>query len=188
VAGARRARPESRANVILVVFGTTGELIKLAPVLLRLDARRRRYLLATTGQQVQQIPGFLDQFGLRQPDLWLAAGPGASARNLTSRVSQVTAPGRVNATNARIAEGPGRPPCRSRDTMTTVLGSMIGWSVRPVAHIEGGLRAKTCGTPSRRSSIASSATALSRTTTRRVPGLPEPARWRGRRRVEHDPR
>ena len=60
--------------VILVVFGTTGELIKLAPVLLRLDERGHRYVLATTGQQVQQIPAFLEQFGLRQPDLWLARG------------------------------------------------------------------------------------------------------------------
>ena len=35
--------------MILVVFGTTGELIKLAPVLLGLEARGHRYLLATTG-------------------------------------------------------------------------------------------------------------------------------------------
>ena len=35
---------------------------------------RRPYLLATTAQQVQQIPSFLEQFGLRQPDLWLARG------------------------------------------------------------------------------------------------------------------
>ena len=62
--------------MILVVFGTTGELIKLAPVLLRLDERGHRYLLATTGQQVQQIPSFLEQFGLREPDLWLARGAG----------------------------------------------------------------------------------------------------------------
>ena len=53
-----------------------GELIKLAPVLLRLDARGHRYVLATTGQQVQQIPIFLDGFGLRQPDLWLGRGAG----------------------------------------------------------------------------------------------------------------
>jgi len=60
--------------VILVVFGTTGELIKLAPVLLRLEEERCDYVLATTGQQVQQIPSFLEQFGLRQPDVWLARG------------------------------------------------------------------------------------------------------------------
>ena len=68
--------------MILVVFGTTGELIKLAPVLLRLDERGHRYILATTGQQVQQIPSFLTQFGLRQPDLWLARG--AAGRDLST--------------------------------------------------------------------------------------------------------
>ena len=41
--------------MILVVFGTTGELIKLAPVLLRLDERGHPYVLATTGQQVLGI-------------------------------------------------------------------------------------------------------------------------------------
>ncbi len=71
--------------MILVVFGTTGELIKLAPVLLRLEERGHPYVLATTGQQVQQIPIFLDQFGLRQPDLWLARG----ARGRDLRVNSV---------------------------------------------------------------------------------------------------
>ncbi len=46
--------------MILVIFGTTGELIKLAPVLLLLEQRGHRYLLATTGQQVEQIPSFLE--------------------------------------------------------------------------------------------------------------------------------
>src|SRR5262249_1701283 len=79
---ARRPPAPTRCGgtVILVVFGTTGELIKLAPVLLRLDERGHPYVLATTGQQVQQIPGFLEQFGLKQPDLWL--GRGANGRDL----------------------------------------------------------------------------------------------------------
>ena len=40
--------------MILVVFGTTGELIKLAPVLVRLDALGHRYVLLSlngTGNQ-----------------------------------------------------------------------------------------------------------------------------------------
>ena len=67
--------------MILVVFGTTGELIKLAPVLLQLEQRGHTYVLATTAQQVQQIPLFLEQFGLRQPDVWLARG--ARGRDLS---------------------------------------------------------------------------------------------------------
>jgi UDP-N-acetylglucosamine 2-epimerase (non-hydrolysing) len=127
--------------VILVVFGTTGELIKLAPVLLRLDARGHPYVLATTGQQVQQIPSFLEQFGLRQPDVWLARG--AKGRDL--RVNS-DIPGWL----ATVARRWARARRRLRrtplvlvhgDTMTTVLGSLMGRSLRAtVAHIEGGLR------------------------------------------------
>jgi UDP-N-acetylglucosamine 2-epimerase (non-hydrolysing) len=134
--------------VILVVFGTTGELIKLAPVLLLLEQRRHGYLLATTGQQVEQIPSFLDQFGLRQPDLWL--GRGARGRDL--RVNR-NIPGwlgtvtrsylrRRGSLRRSLRDGAGGPLVLVQgDTMTTVLGALLGRSLRvPVAHIEGGLR------------------------------------------------
>jgi UDP-N-acetylglucosamine 2-epimerase (non-hydrolysing) len=134
--------------VILVVFGTTGELIKLAPVLLRLDARGNEYLLATTGQQVQQIPAFLDQFGLRQPDLWFASG--ASGRDLHANSDIPGWLGRASRSFARnrarlqraLRAGPGRPLVLVHgDTMTTVLGAAMGRALRvPVAHIESGLR------------------------------------------------
>jgi UDP-N-acetylglucosamine 2-epimerase (non-hydrolysing) len=119
--------------VILVVFGTTGELIKLAPVLLRLDERGHAYLLATTGQQVEQIPGFLEQFGLRQPDVWL--GQGAKGRDLrinsdipgwlaTVMRSWLRERRKVRRT---LRGSPGRPLVLVHgDTMTTVLGSMLG--------------------------------------------------------------
>ena len=134
--------------MIAVVFGTTGELIKLAPVLLRLERRGHPYLLLTTGQQVQQIPSFLDQFGLRQPDVWL--GRGRNGRDLRVNAdipswltsvarSWLRARRRVRQT---LRDGHGRPLVLVHgDTMTTVLGSMIGRSLRTtVAHIEGGLR------------------------------------------------
>jgi UDP-N-acetylglucosamine 2-epimerase (non-hydrolysing) len=134
--------------VILVVFGTTGELIKLAPVLLRLEDRGHRYLLATTGQQVEQIPGFLEQFGLRQPDLWLARGAGGrdlrTNRDIPgwlSTVSRSFARSRRRLRGELLA-GPGKPLVLVHgDTMTTVLGASMGRALRfPVAHIEAGLR------------------------------------------------
>jgi UDP-N-acetylglucosamine 2-epimerase (non-hydrolysing) len=134
--------------VILVVFGTTGELIKLAPVLLRLDARKGEYLLATTGQQVEQIPSFLEQFGLRQPDVWLARG----SRGRDLRVNR-NIPGWLTTVVRSFARrrgrlrhalraGPGEPLVLVHgDTMTTLLGAMMGRSLRiSVAHIESGLR------------------------------------------------
>ncbi len=134
--------------MILVVFGTTGELIKLAPVLLRLDERGHHYMLATTGQQVQQIPRFLEQFGLRQPDLWLARGAGgrdlrtnADIPGWATRVTRTFARSRRRLRDA-LRSGPGHPLLLVHgDTMTTVLGATIGRMLRvPVAHIEAGLR------------------------------------------------
>ena len=156
--------------MILVVFGTTGELIKLAPVLLRLDQRGHPYLLATTGQQVQQIPGFLEQFGLHQPDLWLAHG--AQGRDLSVNadipgwVVRVTRSWLRHCRGVRRAlrEGPGRQLVLVHgDTMTTVLGSMIGRSLRAsVAHIEGGLRSYDLRHPFPEELNRKLATALSR--------------------------
>jgi UDP-N-acetylglucosamine 2-epimerase (non-hydrolysing) len=156
--------------VILVVFGTTGELIKLAPVLLRLHERGHPYVLATTGQQVQQIPGFLEQFGLRQPDVWLASG--RKGRDL--RVNADIPGWLANVTRAWLRErrrvrhtlrvGPGSPLVLVHgDTMTTVLGSMIGRSLRTtVAHIEGGLRSYDLRHPFPEELNRKLATALSR--------------------------
>jgi UDP-N-acetylglucosamine 2-epimerase (non-hydrolysing) len=134
--------------VILVVFGTTGELIKLAPVLLRLDRRGSRYVLATTAQQVEQIPAFLEQFGLRQPDVWLARGSGGRDLRVNGDI-----PGwfatvfrsylrHRDALRRTLLGGRGRPLVLVHgDTMTTVVGALIGRSLRvPVAHVEGGLR------------------------------------------------
>jgi UDP-N-acetylglucosamine 2-epimerase (non-hydrolysing) len=134
--------------LILVIFGTTGELIKLAPVLLRLDGRGHPYVLATTGQQVQQIPSFLDQFGLRQPDVWLARGAGGRDLRVNSDIpgwlARVTRAWLRERRQLRrtLRASRGRPLVLVHgDTMTTVLGSMMGRSLRvTVAHIEGGLR------------------------------------------------
>jgi UDP-N-acetylglucosamine 2-epimerase (non-hydrolysing) len=137
-----------RGAVILVVFGTTGELIKLAPVLLRLDERGHRYVLATTGQQVQQIPVFLRQFGLRQPDLWLAQGVrGRDLRTNGDIPGWLSTVWRTFGRQRRrlrgtLRSGGGSPLVLVHgDTMTTVLGATMGRALRTrVAHIEAGLR------------------------------------------------
>ncbi|MGZ4400105.1 MAG: UDP-N-acetylglucosamine 2-epimerase [Gaiellaceae bacterium] len=141
--------------MILVVFGTTGELIKLAPVLVRMRRRGLEYVLATTGQQVQQIPGFLRQFGLDAPDLWLARG--AQGRDLRSNgdiprwLRDVGRSFRQN--RGWLRQALHRDTSSSLvlvhgDTMTTVLVSVMGRGLRvPVAHIEGGLRSHDLRNP-----------------------------------------
>jgi UDP-N-acetylglucosamine 2-epimerase (non-hydrolysing) len=134
--------------VILVIFGTTGELIKLAPVLLRLDGRGHEYVLTTTGQQVEQIPSFLEQFGLRQPDLWFARGAGRRDLRVNGDIpGWFAAVARSflrhrQALRRSLSIGTGRPLVLVHgDTMTTVLGAGMGRSLHvPVAHVEGGLR------------------------------------------------
>ena len=134
--------------MICVVYGTTGELIKLAPVLDRLLSRGHPYMSVTTAQQVEQIPPLLEQFGLPAPDLWL--GNGAGGRDLQTK-SDV--PGWLATVLTRFARegrklrrglrtGAGRPLVLVHgDTMTTVLGAALGRVLRTgVAHIEGGLR------------------------------------------------
>jgi UDP-N-acetylglucosamine 2-epimerase (non-hydrolysing) len=134
--------------VIAVIYGTTGELIKLAPVLVRLRDRGEPFLNVTTGQQVQQIPALLDSLELPQPDLWLARG--ANGRDLgTSRdipgwfagVLRTFLQGRRRL-RASLTAGATRPLVLVHgDTMTTVLGAAMGRALHvPVAHIEGGLR------------------------------------------------
>jgi UDP-N-acetylglucosamine 2-epimerase (non-hydrolysing) len=134
--------------VILTIYGTTGELIKLAPVLERLRAGGHRYLSATTGQQVSQIPVFLDAFGLPQPDLWLGRGSGGrdlrASRDIPGWAAGVAARFARNRGRLRreLRAGPGRPLVLVHgDTMTTVLGALMGRALgAPVAHVEAGLR------------------------------------------------
>ena len=165
--------------MILVVFGTTGELIKLAPVLLRLDERSHPYLLATTGQQVQQIPGFLEQFGLRQPDLWLARGaggrdlrvnsdiPGWAARVVRSWLRERRRVLRV------LRDGPGRPLApgsRGHDDDGARQRRSAGRCAPRSRTSKAACAATTCAILSRRSSTERLQPRSAGSTTRRVPG------------------
>jgi UDP-N-acetylglucosamine 2-epimerase (non-hydrolysing) len=134
--------------VICAVYGTTGELIKLAPVLSRLRARGHPFLTVTTGQQVTQIPRFLDELGLPQPTLWLGYGRGGRdlsvVRDIAPWLPGVVARSVQHAAGLRrrLRRGKGRPAFVVHgDTMTTVLGAVLGRVLgMPVAHIESGLR------------------------------------------------
>ncbi|HVM16162.1 MAG TPA: UDP-N-acetylglucosamine 2-epimerase [Gaiellaceae bacterium] len=131
--------------MIAAVFGTTGELIKLAPVLARIRARGGSYVGVTTAQQVSQLPPLLDLIGLPQPDVWLARG--RAGRDLRTTADIPPWLGRVAVTAARTAPGlrrrlgDGGLVLVHGDTMTTVVGAMLGRALRlPVAHLEAGIR------------------------------------------------
>ncbi len=134
--------------MILVVYGTTGELIKLMPVLSRLQERRSGFMQASTGQQTQQIPRLLELAGLPPVDLWLARGSRGrdlrAARDIPGWAATVA----VNfarqraGLRRRLAGGEGKPLVLVHgDTMTTLYGALLGRLLGfPVAHIESGLR------------------------------------------------
>jgi len=134
--------------MIAVVFGTTGELIKLAPVLRALRERGAPAFTLCTGQQVEQIPALLDDFGLPQPDVWL--GRGYRGRDLERAgwvpiwlTGVVAAFLRQRRALCRRLRAPSSAPLVlvHGDTFTTVIGALIGRSVGvPVAHLEAGLR------------------------------------------------
>jgi UDP-N-acetylglucosamine 2-epimerase (non-hydrolysing) len=134
--------------MIAVTYGTTGELIKLLPVLDRLRRRGISYISVTTAQQVEQIPGLLDSFDLPQPDIWLAHGAHGHDLRTNREVPgwflsvAVTFGRRGRELRRRLKGGPGRPLVLVHgDTMTTVIGSAMGRLLGlPVAHIEAGLR------------------------------------------------
>ncbi len=134
--------------MIIVVFGTTGELIKLAPLLTALAQRGTPAWTMCTGQQTRQIPSLLTDFGLEQPDVWLAHGFRGRdlerAQWIPPWLAHVGASftARYAAIRARGRQAPTRPLLIVHgDTFTTVLGAMMGRAAGlPVAHIEAGLR------------------------------------------------
>lgn len=90
--------------MILVIFGTTGELIKLMPVLVRLTRRRQAFLLVSTGQQVTQIPRLLELAGLPRSTSGWPRGRAAEifVRAVTSRGGRQPSRGAMSAAMGRF--------------------------------------------------------------------------------------
>jgi UDP-N-acetylglucosamine 2-epimerase (non-hydrolysing) len=134
--------------MIAFTFGTTGELIKLAPVLRRLEDRGAPLLRICTAQQAAQILPMLSDFGLSEPDVWLAHGHRGEDLERPRHIPRWLAEVSVNLARhrrsiaAQIRTGGARPLMVVHgDTMTTVIGAVIGRLLRvPVAHIEAGMR------------------------------------------------
>jgi len=133
--------------MIAVVYGTTGELIKLSPVMVQLSERGVPALTLCTGQQAEQIPTMLDDFTLPQPDFWLSHGK--NGRDLERPLDLLPWLFQVSVSFARHRRtlkarlGSSTRPLLivHGDTFTTVLGAVMGHALRvPVAHIEAGMR------------------------------------------------
>jgi len=134
--------------VICTIYGTTGELIKLWPVLRGIGERGGHFVNVTTAQQVAQIPGLLTQLDLPQPDVYLARGRDGrelhTNRDIPPWLASVARGFVANrGTLQRLMRQDGAPPLVlvHGDTMTTVVGAIVGRALgAPVAHIEAGVR------------------------------------------------
>ena len=127
--------------MIHIVLGTKAQLVKMAPVMVRLRERGIAYRFVHTGQHRATMDEMLEEFRLKQPDLVLYSG------------SDVVSPIQMAAWTARILT-----KCALRrgeifgddragivlvhgDTLSTLLGALMGRVARlRVGHVESGLR------------------------------------------------
>jgi UDP-N-acetylglucosamine 2-epimerase (non-hydrolysing) len=132
--------------MIVFVYGTTAEAIKLGPVIRRLVSQGVQVEQWVTFQQARTVFASIGELGLPEPAEVLAMG--ARGRPLAGVLDAViwsfSIAGWLSKNGRRLR----RRLAASQsivvvhgDTMTSVVGSLIGKALRtPVAHVEAGLR------------------------------------------------
>jgi UDP-N-acetylglucosamine 2-epimerase (non-hydrolysing) len=127
--------------MIHVVLGTKAQLVKMAPILVRLRDRELPHRFIHTGQHRATIAEMLGEFGLREPDVVLHRGedvvslPQMAIWMARILARCVTAREKIFGADARgIALVHG-------DTFSTLLGALLGRTAGlRVGHVESGLR------------------------------------------------
>ena len=141
--------------MIAFVYGTTAELIKIAPVYFRIVEHGVTPALWCTGQQVDELPEATARLGMPEPDQWLARGVNGHSLRRSSEVPIWLNSVRRNVRRNRrqltdVLWSDDRPPLVMvhGDTMTTVVGALLGRFLgATVAHIEAGMRSKSILNP-----------------------------------------
>ncbi len=122
-------------RTILIIMGTRPEVIKLAPLLLELKRRKRRFrpMVCVTGQHRQLLDPMLEFFGIR-PDYDLGVmRRDQSLGDLTARL--------LTALNPVLTAVKPDWLVVQGDTTTAMTAALAGFYQRiPVAHVEAGLR------------------------------------------------
>jgi len=131
--------------MIIFIYGTTAEAIKLAPVARRLQARGVPYQQWITQQHTDALRKAIPELGLTPPDRIIANGwrgkPLKTPLQMVGWAFDVVGWAARNLGSIRRALPAGSVVIVHGDTMTTVLGTFMGRRLRvPVAHIEAGLR------------------------------------------------
>lgn len=131
--------------MIVFIFGTTAEAIKLAPVARRLDERGIPYESWLTMQHTDSLRKVLPELGFREPTRYIANGRnGHPLKRSTDVLAWLVSVGAWITRNTRHIrkELPhGSIIVVHGDTLTTVIGAVIAKRLHvPSAHIEAGLR------------------------------------------------
>ena len=127
--------------MIHIVLGTKAQLIKMAPVMVRLRELGEPYNFISTGQHRATMQEMLEEFGLRQPDVVLYDGPDiVSVRQMFCWMLRILWKCRL-ARRDVFGEHPGGIVLVHGDTFSTLLGALMGRLARlRVGHVESGLR------------------------------------------------
>ncbi|MFF2488817.1 UDP-N-acetylglucosamine 2-epimerase [Microbacterium sp. NPDC058062] len=131
--------------MIIFIYGTTAEAIKIAPVARRLDALGVPYQQWVTQQHTESLRRAIPELGLRSPDRVIADGwrgrPLQTPIQMVGWVFDVVGWAVRNLRSIRRSLPEGSVVIVHGDTVTTVLGTFIGRRLHvPVAHVEAGLR------------------------------------------------
>jgi len=131
--------------VIVFIYGTTAEAIKIAPVARRLEARGIPYESWLTYQHTAALRDILPELGLKVPTRVIADGrngePLRRSRDVVRWLMTVGTWIRRNTRELRRTLPAGSVIVVQGDTLTTVVGSYIARRLKlPCAHIEAGLR------------------------------------------------
>ena len=127
--------------MIHVVIGTRAQLVKMAPVMVRLRARGIGYRFVHTGQHQATMNEMLHEFGLEQPDIVLHTGRDiVSLPQMASWTAKILAQC-VTRRRRIFGDEPGGIVLVHGDTFSTLLGALMGRVAGlRVGHVESGLR------------------------------------------------
>jgi len=127
--------------MIHIVLGTKAQLIKMAPIMVRLTEQDVPYNFISTGQHRATMKEMLGEFGLKQPDVVLYDGPDiVSLPKMLLWMLRIL--WRCVFSRRRIfGEQPTGMVLVHGDTFSTLLGALMGrLAGLRVGHVESGLR------------------------------------------------
>lgn len=127
---------------IHIIIGTKAQLIKMAPIMAKLQERGIPYNFIYTSQHKERMNDLLANFGLKNPDYTLYKGH-KDVTSIRQMIFWILACLWEVARNKKIIFGKGGRGIVlvHGDTFSTILGALIGRFVNlRVGHVEAGLR------------------------------------------------